>query len=240
MKAVKNYDDYSYIYSYKFHSSIQFQQSMNGIGKKISALMYNSRRRDSFMARKNDSSLSRYISLILRHQPELAGITLDIHGWAKVSDLIDGINRTRRIDLQTLREIVATDSKGRYSFSDDGEYIRANQGHSVEVDVGLEEQEPPEILYHGTCADSVPSIREQGLLPMTRLYVHLSADTHTAFNTGRRKGDHKHPYVFRVMAGEMFRDGHKFFISANGVWQVKHVPPQYLEEAANPPASLSS
>lgn len=177
-----------------------------------------------------NSSLSRYISLILRHHPEAAGITLDSHGWAKVTDLIDGINKTRRIDIEALRNIVANDRKGRYSFSDDGELIRANQGHSVDVDVGLEERQPPEILYHGTCTDSVPSINAQGLLPMTRLYVHLSADFHTALTTGRRKGDHKHPFVFRVKAGEMFRDGHKFFLSANGVWQVKHVPPQYLEE----------
>ena len=182
------------------------------------------------MARKHDSSLSRYIALILRHQPELAGITIDSHGWAKVTDLIDGINKTRPLDLETLRGIVADDRKGRYSFSDDGEYIRANQGHSIPVDVGLTEQEPPETLYHGTCADSVPSIKEKGLLPMTRLYVHLSKDFHTALITGRRKGDHRHPFVFRVNAGEMFRDGHKFFLSANGVWQVKRVPPQYLEE----------
>ena len=86
------------------------------------------------MSREKNSSLSRYISLILRHQPEVAGVTLDSHGWAKVTDLIAGINRTRHIDIETLREIVATDSKGRYSFSDDGEFIRANQGHSVDVD----------------------------------------------------------------------------------------------------------
>ena len=98
------------------------------------------------MAREKNSSLSRYISLILRHQPEVAGITLDAHGWAKVTDLIAGINRTRHIDVEALREIVATDSKGRYSFSDDGEFIRANQGHSVDVDVELEELEPPEFL----------------------------------------------------------------------------------------------
>ena len=182
------------------------------------------------MAREKYASLSRFISLILRHQPEIAGITLDVHGWAKVTDLIEGINKTRPIDIETLREIVAADKKGRYSFSEDGEFIRANQGHSVEVDVELEEREPPEILYHGTCADSVPSINAQGLLPMTRLYVHLSKDYGTAMMTGRRKGDHKHPFVYAVKAGEMFRDGHKFFISANGVWQVKTVPPQYLEE----------
>ena len=182
------------------------------------------------MARKNDSSLSRYIALILRHQPELAGLTLDSHGWAKVSELIEGINRTRPIDIETLREIVASDKKGRYSFSDDGELIRANQGHSVEVDVGLEERQPPEILYHGTCMEVTDSINAEGLKPMTRLYVHLSDDYGQAMKNGRRKGDHKHPVVYRVKAGEMFRDGHKFYRSANGVWQAKFIPPQYLEQ----------
>ena len=182
------------------------------------------------MAREKNSSLSRYISLILRHQPEVAGITLDAHGWAKVTDLIAGINRTRHIDVEALREIVATDSKGRYSFSDDGEFIRANQGHSVDVDVELEELEPPEFLYHGTSIDTVSIINSEGLRPMTRLYVHLSADVNTAIKTGRRKGDHKHPFVYTVKSGEMFRDGHKFYRSVNGVWLTKSVPPQYLEE----------
>lgn len=204
MKAVKNYDVYSYIYSYKITLLLRLPSAMK-------------------------QSLSKYIAFLLRHHPEKAGITLDPNGWAKVSDLIEGISKTRPIDLQTLRNIVANDSKGRYSFSEDGEYIRANQGHSIDVDVELEEREPPETLYHGTCTDSVSSINSQGLLPMTRLYVHLSADVRTALNVGRRKGDHKHPYVFRVMAGEMFRDGHKFFLSENGVWLVKHVPPKYLE-----------
>ena len=182
------------------------------------------------MAREKYSSLSRFIAKILRHEPEIIGITLDSHGWAKVSDLIEGVRKTRPIDIDILKEIVATDRKGRYSFSDDGEFIRANQGHSVEVDADLEEREPPEILYHGTSRDTVPIINAEGLKPMTRLYVHLSKDYNTAIITGKRKGDHKHPYVYAVKAGEMFRDGHKFYISANGVWQVKFVPPQYLEE----------
>ena len=193
-----------------------------------SPLLYNSRRRDFFMAREKYSSLSRFIAKILRHEPEIIGITLDSHGWAKVSDLISGIAKTsRRIDIEILREIVATDKKGRYSFSDDGEFIRANQGHSVEVDADLEEREPPELLYHGTSQDTVPIINAEGLKPMTRLYVHLSKDYDTAMKTGKRKGK---PYVFRVKAGKMFRDGHKFLISSNGVWQVKFVPPEYLEE----------
>ena len=183
------------------------------------------------MAREKYSSLSRFIAKILRHEPEIIGITLDSHGWAKVSDLISGIAKTsRQIDIDILREIVATDRKGRYSFSDDGEFIRANQGHSLNVDAELEEREPPEILYHGTSQDTVPIINAEGLKPMTRLYVHLSKDYNTAIQTGKRKGDHKHPFVYIVKAGEMFRDGHKFFISANGVWQVKFVPPKYLEE----------
>ena len=190
------------------------------------------------MAREKYSSLSRLIAKILRHEPEIAGITLDSHGWAKVSDLIEGVRKIRPIDIETLREIVATDRKGRYSLSDDGEFIRANQGHSVEVDADLEEREPPEILYHGTSQDTVPIINIEGLKPMTRLYVHLSRNHSAAVQTGRRKGDHKHPFVYVVKAGEMFRDGHKFYISANGVWQVKFVPPQYLEgytSKENPP-----
>ncbi|MBQ3455602.1 MAG: RNA 2'-phosphotransferase [Synergistaceae bacterium] len=190
------------------------------------------------MAKEKHSSLSRLLSKILRHEPEIAGITLDSHGWAKVSELIEGVNKIRPIDIETLKEIVATDRKGRYSLSEDGEFIRANQGHSVEVDVELEEREPPELLYHGTSQENARIITTEGLKPMTRLYVHLSKDYPTAVSTGRRKGDHKHPFVFTVKAGEMFRDGHKFFISANEVWQVKFVPPQYLEEykrKENPP-----
>ena len=185
------------------------------------------------MAREKFSSLSKFIAKILRHEPEIIGITLDSHGWAKVSDLIDGISNIHPIDIEILREIVSNDRKGRYSFSDDGKYIRANQGHSVNVDVGLEEQEPPEILYHGTSQDTAQIIKAEGLKPMTRLYVHLSNDYDTAMKTGRRKGK---PFVFTVRAGKMFMDGHKFFVSENGVWQVKFVPPQYLENSKkNPP-----
>ncbi|MBR0258011.1 MAG: RNA 2'-phosphotransferase [Synergistaceae bacterium] len=182
------------------------------------------------MSREKYASLSKFISLILRHQPEIAGITLDANGWANVDDLIEGVNRARRLDIDILREIVATDGKGRYSFNEDGTKIRTNQGHSVDVDAELEELEPPEILYHGTCMEVTDSINAEGLKPMTRLYVHLSDDYGQAMKNGRRKGDHKHPVVYRVKAGEMFRDGHKFYRSANGVWQAKFIPPQYLEQ----------
>ena len=174
---------------------------------------------------KNES-LSKYISLILRHHPEIADVTLDSHGWAKVSDLIAGINKTRHIDMAMLEEIVANDKKGRYSFSEDKKYIRANQGHSINVDVELEEHEPPEILYHGTGERFTKSINAEGLNSGTRLYVHLSPDYDSAVKVGRRHGK---PAVYTVKSGEMFRDGYNFFRSVNGVWMTKEVPVKYLE-----------
>ena len=174
---------------------------------------------------KNES-LSKYISLILRHHPEIADVTLDSHGWAKVSDLIAGINKTRHIDMAMLEEIVANDKKGRYSFSEDKKYIRANQGHSINVDVELEECEPPEILYHGTGMRFTLSINADGLNSGTRLYVHLSPDYDSAVKVGRRHGK---PAVYTVKSGEMFRDGYNFFRSVNGVWMTKEVPVKYLE-----------
>ncbi len=121
-----------------------------------------------------------YISLILRHKPETIGITLDEHGWASVDELIAGVSRTHPLTMESLEEIVRTDEKQRYSFNGDKTLIRANQGHSIPVDVELPELEPPAILYHGTGKKYGPSIDRQGLLPKSRLYVHLSADKDTA------------------------------------------------------------
>ena len=123
---------------------------------------------------------SRFISLILRHKPETIDIALDEHGWANVSELIDGISKTQYIDMAMLEKIVATDNKQRYSFNEDKTLIRANQGHSIPVDVELPETKPPVILYHGTGEKYVKSIDEQGLIPKSRLYVHLSGDETTA------------------------------------------------------------
>ena len=169
-----------------------------------------------------------FISLILRHKPEVIGIQLDGRGWARTDELIDGINRTGEytIDMQMLEEIVRTDEKQRYSFNEDKTMIRANQGHSVPVDVDLQETVPPEILYHGTAEKYVAAIRREGLKPKSRLYVHLSKDTDTAVKVGSRHGK---PYVFKVAAGEMHRQGYRFFLSANGVWLVGQVPPAYLD-----------
>ncbi len=178
-----------------------------------------------------ERNISRYMSLILRHHPEVIGISLDEHGWADVEDLIEGISRTQPIDRAALEKIVAEDEKQRYSFNEDKTLIRANQGHSVPVDVELEKRKPPEILWHGTAEKSMESIRSQGLLPMSRLYVHLSADAETALKVGRRHGA---PVVLLVEAGRMQRDGYDFFRSVNGVWLTKKVPAAYLSEAGHP------
>ncbi|MGN1457820.1 MAG: RNA 2'-phosphotransferase [Acutalibacteraceae bacterium] len=171
---------------------------------------------------------SRFLSLILRHKPEVIGITLDEHGWADIDELIDGINthdKKYNINREILNQIVETDEKQRYAISSDGKLIRANQGHSIPVDVELKETEPPEELFHGTAERFSKSIEQQGILPQSRLYVHLSKDVQTAEKVGMRHGK---PIVYRVNSGEMFRQGYKFYISLNGVWLTKNVPPQFL------------
>lgn len=168
---------------------------------------------------------SRFISLILRHKPETIGITLDEHGWANVKDLIEGIKKTRPIDMDMLEEIVRTDNKQRYSFNEDKTFIRANQGHSIPVDVELKKAVPPDILYHGTGEKYVSSIDKEGLLPKSRLYVHLSKDEETAVNVGKRHGK---PVIYKVDARKMQEDGFEFFLSVNGVWLTKEVPVKYL------------
>lgn len=175
----------------------------------------------------NLQNISRYMSLILRHKPEIIDISLDEHGWAVVDDLISGIAKNNKgFDMATLEEIVKTDNKQRYSFNDDKTLIRANQGHSIPVDVELEEKEPPEFLYHGTGKKYVSSILEQGLIPKSRLYVHLSKDIETAKNVGRRHGKE---VVYKIAAHEMYQDGYKFYLSVNGIWLAKGVPLQYMQ-----------
>ena len=170
---------------------------------------------------------SRFISLILRHKPETIGITLDEHGWANVNELIEGISRTRPFDMEMLEEIVRTDNKQRYSFNEDKTLIRANQGHSIPVDVELPEKQPPEVLYHGTGEKFTASIDEKGLIPKSRLYVHLSQDGATAKNVGSRHGK---PVIYEVDAAQMAADGYTFYLSVNGVWLTKEVPVRYLKK----------
>ena len=175
--------------------------------------------------KQDNKETSKYISLILRHKPEVIGITLDEHGWANVDELIEGVSHTHKLDMAILEQIVAEDEKQRYSFNEDKTLIRANQGHSIPVDVELEEQQPPEILYHGTGEKYVASIDAQGLIPKSRLYVHLSRDEETANKVGSRHGK---PVIYKVNSGDMYRDGYKFFCSVNGVWLTNEVPVKYL------------
>ena len=171
--------------------------------------------------------LSKFLSLILRHHPETVGITLDPHGWADVDELILKVNQAGRyaLDKVLLEEIVRTDNKQRYSFNGDHSRIRANQGHSIQVDVELEEKIPPAVLYHGTGEKSVNSILQQGVLPRSRLYVHLSGDAETARKVGQRHGK---PVIYSVDAAAMHADGYIFYRSVNGVWLTKEVPAKYL------------
>ena len=170
---------------------------------------------------------SRYMSLILRHKPEVIGIHLDEHGWANVDELIEGIAKTHEFNMEMLEEIVRTDEKQRYSFNEDKTLIRANQGHSIPVDVELDEVEPPERLWHGSAKKYEEAIDREGLIPKSRLYVHLSKDEETAVNVGKRHGK---PVIYIVKSGEMARDGYNFYLSKNGVWLTKEVPARYLEK----------
>lgn len=173
------------------------------------------------------NGISKYISLILRHKPEVIGITLNEHGWAEVDKLIKGISKEYKFNMEMLEEIVYTDNKQRYSFNEDKTLIRANQGHSINVDVELKEVIPPEFLWHGTGEKYVATIDELGLIPKSRLYVHLSGDIDTAINVGKRHGK---PVIYKVLSSKMTKDGYKFYCSKNSVWLTKKVPISYLEK----------
>ena len=180
------------------------------------------------MEQKNLTRLSKYLSLLLRHSPETAGITIEyLGGWTDVQDLIQKVNQSGsyHLDMETLEEIVKTDNKQRYSFNQDKTKIRANQGHSISVDLELKAQVPTEILYHGTAERFINAIFEKGLLPMSRQYVHLSKDVGTALKVGKRHGN---PCILEVKAGQMHQQGFPFYLSENGVWLTEHVPPEFF------------
>ena len=174
------------------------------------------------------NKLSVFISLILRHKPETIGITIDEYGWANVKELIDGINNSgKTINMDILEEIVRTDEKNRYSFNKDKTKIRANQGHSIPVNVELKEKTPPDILYHGTATRFLENIKQQGIKSMSRLYVHLSKDQETAFKVGDRHGK---SVVLIIDAKRMHNDGIKFYLSENNVWLTKYIDSKYIKE----------
>jgi putative RNA 2'-phosphotransferase len=171
--------------------------------------------------------VSKFISLILRHKPEEIGIALDKHGWADVKKLIKGVSRNYPgFNFDILEEIVRTDDKQRYSFNEDRTKIRANQGHSVPVDLELQPVEPPEYLYHGTGVKYMDDILKTGLIPKSRHHVHLSKDMETALAVGERHGN---PVIFRIAAACMRELGYVFYTSENGVWLTDKVPVEFMD-----------
>ncbi|KOV91827.1 RNA 2'-phosphotransferase [Streptomyces sp. NRRL B-3648] len=176
------------------------------------------------MDERRTVKVSKYLSRHLRHQPERIGLTPDAGGWVEIGALITGATAHGfRFTREELDHVVATNDKRRFVI--EGGRIRASQGHSIEVDLGLPPADPPPYLYHGTVAAHLGAIRAEGLRPMTRHAVHLSADRETATRVGARRG---RPVVLAVDAGAMHRDGHVFHLSANGVWLTAAVPPRYL------------
>jgi putative RNA 2'-phosphotransferase len=171
--------------------------------------------------------LSKFLSLVLRHEPERIGISLDPQGWVAVDDLLAAAARAGKpISREQLDLVVATNDKKRFALSPDGSRIRASQGHSVEVDLALPPVVPPERLFHGTATRFLDAIRAEGLRSQSRQHVHLSPDEETAVKVGQRHG---RPAILVVLAGAMHSAGHLFYRSDNGVWLTAAVPPEYLE-----------
>jgi putative RNA 2'-phosphotransferase len=170
--------------------------------------------------------ISKFLSLVLRHQPEKIGLSLDQSGWASVEQLIEASRRRGfEFTLEELQNVVASNDKKRFSLSEDGLRIRANQGHSIKIELGYAPTAPPDILYHGTAERFLASIEQHGLVKGKRHHVHLSPDVDTATKVGRRHGKE---VVLRIKTGLMHQDGFVFYLSANGVWLTEHVPVQYL------------
>ncbi|GAB4502768.1 MAG: RNA 2'-phosphotransferase [Anaerolineales bacterium] len=169
---------------------------------------------------------SKFLCLVLRHQPHKHGVTIDEHGWAQIDDVIRAVNRVGMpLTPQTLEQIVNENDKKRFAISADGRAIRARYGHSIAVDLELAPLEPPQQLYHGTAERFIESIRAEGLKPGSRQFVHLSEDVQTAGAVGKRHGI---PVVLTVNSNAMYRDGFAFFRSENGVWLTGRVPVEYL------------
>ena len=177
--------------------------------------------------------LSKLLSLALRHEPAALGLVLDASGWVDVEAVLAGLEaKGKTVTREELALLVAASDKQRFALSEDGARIRANQGHSVSVDLGLTPEAPPETLFHGTSSRFLASIREKGLVPGSRTHVHLSKDVETAVIVAKRRaGPH---VILRVRSRALFDTGHAFLLSQNGVWLTAHVPPAYLEPPEEP------
>jgi len=176
---------------------------------------------------KQLKQVSKFMSLVLRHKPETIGLQLDENGWTNVQELVDKMNATgAAATIELINTIVETNDKKRFAFNEDKTMIRANQGHSIEVELNLREVQPPEFLYHGTVEKFIDIIRIEGLKKMERQHVHLSKDTETAANVGNRRGK---AIILAIDAAKMHADGFRFYLSENEVWLTDEVPVQYIQ-----------
>ena len=177
---------------------------------------------------KQLNQTSKFLSFVLRHKPEAIGLTLDSNGWAVIDELITKANTTEpstELDHELILNVVKTSDKKRFAISEDGQHIRANQGHSIDVNLGLKPSQPPDILYHGTATRFLDSILKEGLKPKERQHVHLSTNIETAMEVGTRYGK---PVILKIDAHTMVEQGHQFYLSENGVWLTNYIPTKAL------------
>ncbi|GAB0154790.1 RNA 2'-phosphotransferase [Chryseobacterium sp. Alg-005] len=172
--------------------------------------------------------ISKFLSLILRHQPETINLELDENGWADINELMAKSAKNKiYFTSEELDEVVETNNKKRFAFNENKTRIRANQGHSIDVDLALKTQQPPEFLYHGTAEINISSILENGIQKRSRQHVHLSADKETATKVGMRHGK---PVILTIRTGLMFQEGIEFYLSDNGVWLTDFVDAKYISK----------
>lgn len=178
------------------------------------------------MNEEQKKKISKFLSLILRHQPEIINLTLDKNGWANVDELKEKCSKNNMdFTLEELDEVVETNDKKRFIFNEDKTKIRANQGHSIDIDLALKPQQPPEFLYHGTAQNNVDSILEKGIEKRSRQHVHLSLDKETATKVGMRHGK---PVILTIRTGKMYEDGVLFYLSENKVWLTDFIESKYI------------
>ncbi|MCB0835569.1 MAG: RNA 2'-phosphotransferase [Bacteroidetes bacterium] len=178
------------------------------------------------LTKQEEKKIGKFLSLVLRHKPEVIGVELDENGWTDIETLMVKLAaKGKAISRDDLQQIVVNNNKKRYAISEDGKRIRARQGHSIKVDLGYEPVTPPEFLFHGTAAQHIHSIKATGLEKRNRHHVHLSLDKETATQVGGRHGK---PVILVVKAGEMYEKGNSFFVSENGVWLTEEVPVEFI------------
>ena len=183
------------------------------------------------MNTKKIKIISKFLSLILRHNPGKIGLDLDKNGWANVNDLLSKSRKKHNISMETLEVVVETNDKKRFTFNDNKTKIRANQGHSLKtVDLQLKAVQPPEYLYHGSVAKFIEAIQKEGLKKQSRQHVHLSVDRETAIKVGSRRGK---PIILSVRALDMHKEGFPFYLSENKVWLTDAVPSKFIEFKEN-------